>query len=196
MHQTIELLMENEKPVGEYFAAAKQRWSEILADITEVSVEELAERLTREQFWFEHHCGGRWVGQEVMVWSGFASIYATTEGYDCEGLTRREAAKLAQAFARSMVSVEVRAKRATPRRPTTSKLRTASTSKSGRSPCRKKARSKRAFLNWCVIAQRTVLSGCREQRDDVRCRKANRRNRAHDNDRQQRFLRWAKTSDQ
>lgn len=108
MHRTIEKLMANEEPVGEYFVAAKQKWADMLADITEVSVAELADRLTSEQSWFERHCGGRWDGYEVMVWSGFGSIYDVTLGYERDGLGRAEAVKLAEAFASCMCSVEIK----------------------------------------------------------------------------------------
>jgi ABC-type molybdenum transport system ATPase subunit/photorepair protein PhrA len=106
MHSNIEKLMKNQEPVGEYFAQAAARWKDILSDISTISVQDLARKLTTEQMWFEHHCGGRWDGQEVMVWTGFASIYNTQTGYDDE--SKAAAAKLLEAFGASMCSVEVK----------------------------------------------------------------------------------------
>jgi hypothetical protein len=108
MHRTIEKLMNNVEPVGNYFAAAKAKWNEILADVAVVPAAELAERLSHSQSWFERHCGGRWDGQEVMVLTGFASIYDVGIGYDREGRGKPEAVKLAEAFELSMCSLEVK----------------------------------------------------------------------------------------
>lgn len=110
MHSTIERLMNGDTQIPQYFVSAKERWEKILSGISTVSVADLAEKLTAEQSWFEHHCGGRWKGQEVMVWTGFASIYDTTDGYDRTGRGIAEAIKLAKAFESSMCSLEVKSK--------------------------------------------------------------------------------------
>lgn len=81
MHSNIEKLMAGDQNIPQYFAAAKAQWTSLLEDISTVDVSELANKLTHAQSWFEHHCGGRWYGQEVMVWTGFASIYSTRDGY-------------------------------------------------------------------------------------------------------------------
>lgn len=108
MHRTVAKLMANDEPVGDYFAAAAAKWEELLVDIEDVSAADLAERVTNAQMWFEYNCGGRWDGQEVMVLTAFASIYDLGVGYDRDGRGKREAAKLAEAFARSMCSLEVK----------------------------------------------------------------------------------------
>lgn len=105
MHTTIEMLMKGDQSVPENFMAAAGRWKDLLADIDDVDVGTLARRLTDNQMWFEHNCGGRWVGQEVMVWTGFAHLYSTHTGWDGNE-SRGE--KLAAAFSTSMVSLEVK----------------------------------------------------------------------------------------
>ncbi|WP_298702594.1 hypothetical protein [uncultured Variovorax sp.] len=105
MHDTIEKLMAGDQAVPGHYATAHAHWKTLLQDIDTVSVEDLAKRLSSAQSWFERHCGGRWPGQEVMVWTGFASMYSTQSGWD-----GNEAAgtKLAKAFEASMCSIEVK----------------------------------------------------------------------------------------
>ena len=105
MHATIEKLMQGDDRIVGYFVAAKARWAKILKDVHDTSVQTLAERLTDEQMWFEHHCGGRWDGQEVMAWTAFASLYTTAAGFDGNADSAR---KLAKAFLASMCSIEVK----------------------------------------------------------------------------------------
>ncbi|MHB8385261.1 hypothetical protein [Metallibacterium sp.] len=111
MHTTIEKLMHGDVSIVSYFVAAKERWTKILKDAHGATVQTLAKRLTDEQMWFEHHCGGRWDGQEVMAWTAFASLYTTQAGF---GDNADAARKLARAFDASMCSIEVKglAKRA------------------------------------------------------------------------------------
>lgn len=108
MHSVIESLMNNDPSVVEYFSKAQEKWQEILSDIKTVSVSELAERLSSAQPWFEANCGGRTKGKQIMPWTGFASIYSIQDGYDRPNKSMDEAAKLANAFAKSSVSVEVK----------------------------------------------------------------------------------------
>ncbi|MBC3873489.1 hypothetical protein [Undibacterium flavidum] len=108
MHKNIEKLMAGNANIPEYFVQASKKWEEVLADISSVSEEKLAERLSNIQFWFEQNCGGRWDGQEVMVWTAFASIYSTATGYDRAARGEAEARKLLNAFTKSMVSLEVK----------------------------------------------------------------------------------------
>lgn len=108
MHVYIEKLMEGDRSIVSYFVAAKERWAGILADVGSVDVDVLADRLTGDQNWFERNCGGRLVGQEIMVIAGFGSIFSTSEGYRRPGLGFPEANKLLQAFHKSVVSVEIK----------------------------------------------------------------------------------------
>lgn len=97
--------MHGDDSVVGYFVAAKERWAKILKDVNDVSVQTLSKRLTDEQMWFEHHCGGRWDGQEVMAWTAFASLYTTEAGFEDNA---GAASKLARAFDASMCSIEVK----------------------------------------------------------------------------------------
>ena len=105
MHDSIEKLMAGDQAVAGYYEAAHTHWQTLLRDIDSVSVEDLAARLSSAQSWFERHCGGRWLGQEVMVWTAFATMYSTQSGWDGN---EARGVKLAQAFAASMCSVEVK----------------------------------------------------------------------------------------
>ena len=106
MHDTIEKLMAGDAAIPGYYTAAHAHWKTLLSDVDTVSIEDLAKRLSSAQTWFEHHCGGRSPGQEVMVWTGFASLYSTQDGWEN---TAESGKKLAQAFAASMCSVGVKA---------------------------------------------------------------------------------------
>jgi hypothetical protein len=55
--------------------------------------------------WFEANCGGRWVGQEVMVVSGLAGLYSSETGFD---RNEKRARLLYDAFQSSYCSVEVK----------------------------------------------------------------------------------------
>ncbi|BCG10894.1 hypothetical protein [Buttiauxella agrestis] len=81
MHYTIELLIKGDKDVVSYYQSAKERWSEIMKENINPSTLELSKKLTSEQFWFEHNCGGRWVGQEIMVITGITQYYTTAIGF-------------------------------------------------------------------------------------------------------------------
>ena len=85
MHYTIELLLRGDNQVVAYYVAALERWKEILASEDAASVETLATRLTSEQGWFETHCGGRWEGQEIMVFAGIGHLYDNRIGFEGSG---------------------------------------------------------------------------------------------------------------
>jgi len=105
MHDTIEKLMAGDLAIPGYFTAAQAHWKTLLHDIDTVSVDDLAKRLSSAQTWFESHCGGRWMGQELMEWTGFASMYSTQSGWDGN---EARGVKLAKAFEASMCSIEVK----------------------------------------------------------------------------------------
>jgi hypothetical protein len=80
-------------------------WDSIWNDPKSETVEGLSEILTSKQLTFENNCGGRYVGQEVMVWSGFASLYDPISGYQ-EG-NEDKSRRLYEAFKESYCSGEV-----------------------------------------------------------------------------------------
>ncbi|WP_148293623.1 hypothetical protein [Azospirillum sp. B4] len=88
------------------FEKAKQKWNYFFKNYQDKPISSWAKWLTDEQISFEHACGGRWPGQEVMAWSGFGALYTTQSGLD-ENLPL--AKKLAGAFFQSSCSLEVKA---------------------------------------------------------------------------------------
>lgn len=105
MHYSLELLVQGQSEVVNYYRAAASHWREIWSRKESRDLASLANLLTSEQRWFEHHCGGRWVGQEVMVVSGLAGLYTSAAGFD-DNLPR--ARLLYDAFLSSYCSVEVK----------------------------------------------------------------------------------------
>ena len=106
MHSIIEQLMTGNTNVVGWFKSAKAHWEEVLVDIESVTVTELAQRIGGEQRWFENHCGGRDNGQDIMVWTGFASLWSNDAGY--EDGKEQQARKLLAAFQASHCSIEVK----------------------------------------------------------------------------------------
>ncbi len=105
MHYTIKRLLSGDRDLVGHYVAARQRWASILESADSRSVDLLSRRLTDEQGWFEHNCGGRWEGQEVMVWSGFGHLYDRQIGFD---RNRELVFRMFDAFMSSFCSVEVK----------------------------------------------------------------------------------------
>ncbi len=105
MHYSLEMLVHGRSEIVGFYRTAADRWREIWSRGESDELASLARMLTSEQIWFERNCGGRWVGQEVMVVSGLAGLYTTTAGFD-ENLPR--ARLLYDAFLSSSCSVEVK----------------------------------------------------------------------------------------
>jgi len=105
MHYTVELLVSGDQNVNDYYHAAVGRWKEIWSQPDSKDVVSLATLLSSEQFWFERHCGTRWVGQEIMVVSGIGMLYSTAAGFDDKA---DQARLLYDAFQRSYCSIEVK----------------------------------------------------------------------------------------
>lgn len=80
MLYTIELLLSNPE-VADWYLAAKQHWQESLARINAEDAHEIAEVASLQQAWFEQNCGGRFIGQEIMVVAGIGLYYSTRAGF-------------------------------------------------------------------------------------------------------------------
>ena len=103
MEYTIEALIKGDPEVAQHYARGAKRWVAILrADLSEAS---LAMRLRIEQLWFEKHCGGRYLGQEVMAFTGIAHLYSTAEGF---GDNQETARRVSDAIQASTCSAEVK----------------------------------------------------------------------------------------
>ena len=107
MHYTIELLIQGNKHVFDYYENAKRKWQEIMSDNPLADSDELSKILTYSQFWFEHNCGSRWIGQEIMVVTGISQFYTTDCGFD-ENQNRAKALLVYEAFMKSYCSLEVK----------------------------------------------------------------------------------------
>jgi hypothetical protein len=89
-----------------FYDVAKTAWSRLFNDRSQASLQEWAGWLSNNQIrLFEEECGGRWMGQEVMGWSGFAMLYTTEDGF---GSRLPIARKLLAAFSASSCSIEVK----------------------------------------------------------------------------------------
>ena len=106
MHYSLEELMAGNREIVGHYQRANAKWQEFFQTHRALGVKDWAQWLTDQQLsFFEHQCGGRLLGQEVMAWSGFATLYSTQVGFE----NNRPAAKrLVQAFAASMCSLEVK----------------------------------------------------------------------------------------
>lgn len=105
MHRTIDLLIKGDDRILIYFKKALDRWNEILKSDSAKDVETLAKKLTSEQFWFEHNCGTRWIGQEIMVITGICQFYSISIGFE---ETKEKALLVYNAFMASSCSIEVK----------------------------------------------------------------------------------------
>ena len=105
MHYTIELLIQGDENVVTYYRKAEELWSQIDKKPEFEKTEFLAKVLTNMQLQFEHECGGRWVGQEIMVVVGITRYYTTDVGF--EG-NEELALRVHDAFMASFCSMEVK----------------------------------------------------------------------------------------
>lgn len=104
MNYTIKRLMDGEGEVASWYAAAAERWDEMLSAQRVQSLQSLAMRISNEQLWFEENCGTRYVGQEVMGWVAIAQFYRGEDGF---GPRQGDAEFVLQAIRQSGCSVEV-----------------------------------------------------------------------------------------
>jgi hypothetical protein len=108
MRHSLDMLVHGRAEVVDYYRAAAARWQEIWGSKQAEKMETLARVLARDQAWFEEHCGGERIGQEVMVVSGFAGL-ANAETYSGFDDNRERARLLFNAFRISACSINVKA---------------------------------------------------------------------------------------
>lgn len=80
MHYTLQALLQGE-PVAEWYQAAKEHWEQALSKIDATDPKAVARVAGDEQFWFENNCGGRFIGQEVMVVAAIAHYHSSEDGF-------------------------------------------------------------------------------------------------------------------
>lgn len=105
MHYTLEEVVKGNSGIVRYYSTAQRQWQQILHETEPLTVANLAKRLSTDQLWFERNCGGRELGQEVMVVSGIAQFYSTADGF---GENYDTALLVTKAFSSSFCSVEVK----------------------------------------------------------------------------------------
>ncbi len=104
---TLEELLNNNSDILNYYQNAKLLWDEILNNTNDINnTNEIAQELNKNQLTFESRCGGRSIGQEIMVYSGFARLYDTASGFSKEN--KALAKRIINAFEKSTCSVEVK----------------------------------------------------------------------------------------
>lgn len=102
---TIQALLGEEQGLISFYAESTKLWEEMWNNSQSESVEGLSGLLTNMQMRFENRCGGRYLGQEIMAWSGFGHLYDTGIGFD--GTNQERANRLVDAFRNSSCSLEV-----------------------------------------------------------------------------------------
>lgn len=105
MHNTIEKLMLGDEDIVAHYRSARKLWSGIMDEFPDINPKKLSKELTSKQLAFEHNCGGRWIGQEIMVISGIAQFYTISCGF---GDNKEKAIQVYKAFMMSYCSIEVK----------------------------------------------------------------------------------------
>jgi len=102
---TLEALINGNANIVEYYNNGTLLWQQIKESVEFNDVNSLAQALTMRQIQFENQCGGRWLGQEIMVITGIGQFYSSEIGFDA---TYEDALKVMNAFAQSYCSIEVK----------------------------------------------------------------------------------------
>lgn len=105
MHELLERLGRGDVRLIEMCQQANRAWVDFLTELNGADTGTLAARLAFFQPTIEHVFESKTLGQTMMPWSAFAVLYDTREGW---GANKDRALQLAEAFARSNCSQEVR----------------------------------------------------------------------------------------
>ncbi|HCK83110.1 MAG TPA: hypothetical protein DHW63_00880 [Hyphomonadaceae bacterium] len=105
MHELLERLSRGDTRIIEMCREASRSWSEFLDELRPADTATISARLGFFQKHFHKIFESETLGQTMMPWTGFAVLYDTKKGWG-ENLPR--ARQLAEAFARSNCSHEVR----------------------------------------------------------------------------------------
>lgn len=103
MRYTIEKLISADTDILSYYKKALELWDTILEPKPDYL--ELSKVLPAKQFAFEHQCGGRWIGQEIMVITGITQFYKIEDGF---GERKDSAILVYKAISNSYCSMEVK----------------------------------------------------------------------------------------
>lgn len=102
---TLEELINGNNEIVQYYSNARQIWLQIRESEQFQNIDSLAQELTNRQFEFEHQCGGRWLGQEIMAAVGIGQFYNSHVGFEA---TMEDVMKVKDAFMQSYCSLEVK----------------------------------------------------------------------------------------
>lgn len=105
MHNTIAKLMSGDEQIVTHYSVARGMWREIMNKFPDINPSDLSKELTFKQLSFEHNCGGRWLGQEIMVVTGITQFYTISNGF---GKNKEKAIRVYKAFLMSYCSIEVK----------------------------------------------------------------------------------------
>lgn len=105
MHELLERLGRGDTRLIEMCQQANGAWRDFLTELHGADTGTLAARLGFFQPSIERIFESQTLGQTMMPWSGFAVLFDTQRGW---GANRERALQLADAFARSNCSQEVR----------------------------------------------------------------------------------------
>ena len=81
MRMTIQALL-NDSEIQQYYHAAIAHWNEVLSDVDRSNPTEISRIASNQQHWFETNCGGRYLGQEIMVVAGIGGYFSAAVGFD------------------------------------------------------------------------------------------------------------------
>jgi hypothetical protein len=116
MFFTIDEIMKQNRDIFKWYKNARKIWEALLIkwDISKQSnIDGLANDLWKYQHSFERHCGGKTIGQEIMVITGIVQFYNVNVGFEQEWNTPndhrlKKAINVYKAFQRSSCSMEVK----------------------------------------------------------------------------------------
>jgi hypothetical protein len=107
MEETIGLIFKKDEKIIKYMANACAKWDKYLNNESP-NIESICKFISKTHLDFEHDCGGRDIGQELMVLAIFFKIYSKDKGLSED--KRDQAWIYREAFSKSSFSIEGKAK--------------------------------------------------------------------------------------
>lgn len=105
MHELLQRLGRGDTRLIEMCQQANRAWADFLEELQTADTVTLSARLQFFQPRFKQIFDSETLGQTMMPWTGFAALYDTDRGW---GDNKQRALQLAQAFATSHCSTEVK----------------------------------------------------------------------------------------